>query len=151
MNSHPVMERNTLRVRLRRWWRRVVPWLLEDQAHQGLGGPPNNWQSTGPIIVERNSKGAPWHEMYARFGNDAHEIMIGHTYIEDGKRDQAWIGSIPTATFRQMAIWYLWRWAWGEWFGLRRRLFYWNLFRKVDGLKAWRAAMGPRPEKDSDQ
>ena len=32
--------------------------------------------------------------------------------------------------FRKLALWYLWRWAWGEWFGLRRSLFYWDLHRR---------------------
>lgn len=33
--------------------------------------------------------------------------------------------------FRKLALWYLWRWTWGEWFGLRRWLFYRHLHWQV--------------------
>jgi hypothetical protein len=137
-----VTYRSRWRFRIEQWRRRIVPWLLEDQADQGLGGPPNNWRSTGPIIIEQGEKyGRPHRsEVYARFGNDAHEIMIGQSWIDGDHREDTWYASVPAPAFRRIALWYLWRWAWGEWFGLRRRLFYWHLFRKVAKLQAWRAA-----------
>ena len=62
------------------------------------------------------------------FGNDAGDVMIYLKYA--GEEPERWELFIAAVDFRKLALWYLWRWAWGEWFGLRRRAFYWNLDRK---------------------
>ena len=43
--------------------------------------------------------------------------------------DQVWLGRSDKwfvfyggAEFRRMALWVLWRWTWGDWFGLKTRL-----------------------------
>lgn len=97
-------------------------WLLEDRATHGLGGPPNNtrqatfrdeWDDRNVTVI---------------FINDAHEVWIAERW---GGEEERYVYSGSAQTFRQMALWYLWRWAWGEWFGLRRWLFYWDLKRKL--------------------
>jgi len=111
-----------VRVRIRDAFRAFRCWLLEDQGNRGLGGMPNNWRDTGYIMED---EGKTWaHELYARFGNDAAEIWIGHRWTENGESKEAWDFHCSTSSFRKIALWYLWRWAWGEWFGLRRWLYY---------------------------
>lgn len=102
-------------------WRRMIwklhaflHWLLEDRYHDGLGGPPNMHRQTGDIQGrDATYRGA--------FNNDAHEFWIEHEYPGAGPR---WAFSCDASVFRRLALFYLWRWAWGEWFGLRRWLFY---------------------------
>ena len=125
--------RISLRERLS-WLRQ---WVLEDKALVGLGGPPNNWQSTNWIVdqcsrPEDDPNGERWALEYAaRFGNDAFEIWVAEQSIERGeKQDERWVFHCRATTFRKIAFWYLWRWAWGEWFSLRRRLYYWDLHRR---------------------
>lgn len=119
-------------------------WVLEDQPGQGLGGVPNNWRSTGYFDVERVSgehqKHGKWgysHEISAAFLNDAHEIGISEKWTEGDTISEGWKLMIPARCFRRIALWYLWRWAWGEWFGLRRKLFYWDLKRRVERQLQW--------------
>lgn len=119
------------RHRWRHRWERLRSgtrqWLLEDKAGVGLGGPPNKWQH---IDVRQDR---PWaghgHNVSAQFHNDAGEVFIREWW--DGE-DGDLRFSLDVRAFRQLAAWYLWRWAWGEWFGLRRRLYYWDLRRRLD-------------------
>lgn len=119
------------------WFRQLIinlrQWFLEDQANQGLGGPPNNWAHLKTFDVQRYIRdGHDYAFGYnARFNNDAHEIWIGTREIDRGQTHDRWAFHCSTQAFRRIAIWYLWRWAWGEWFGLRRKLFYWDLHRRV--------------------
>lgn len=73
--------------------------------------------------------------MYASFNNDAFEIWLGTKYIEHERVDEQWEFHDRTEVFRRIALWYLWRWAWGEWFGLRRWLYYKNLHRRCEKVK----------------
>jgi hypothetical protein len=101
--------------RLWRWMYR----LTRDHT-AGLSGVPGNWLSLemGPP----NDDGSPLH--YARTGDDAFVLWIGY-------RDRWW-GSLPRKEARRLAWFVLWRWwARGEWFGLRRWLFYRALAREV--------------------
>jgi len=131
--SYPVIGvgnwRQHLRYRLNQRRIAIREWLLEDGAGVGLGGPPNNWQSTGPLRG-RSSIGDTA-EYSARFLNGAHEVGVWVSYVDDTGDDGRWIATLPTWLFRRMALWYLWRWAYGEWFGLRRRLYYRWLHRHV--------------------
>jgi hypothetical protein len=130
--NHPT----EMRGRHNRWWYRVNQWritarewLLEDSASKGLGGPPNGWQSTGPM--RGRSTIGDTAEYTARFMNDAFEVGVYVRYTDDQGDEGHWIGTYPTWLFRRIAWWYLWRWAYGEWFGLRRTLYYRWLHRHV--------------------
>ena len=126
--------------RRRSWrerWSNVRQWLLEDQANVGLGGPPNHWHTSSHFIIENipeTTKGAPYRRsLCVAFLNDASEI-----WIEEKEEDavqmvsERWVFSCRAEHFRKMALWYLWRWASGEWFGLRRWLYYKDLHRRCE-------------------
>jgi hypothetical protein len=119
--------RHRWRYRLASWRVRLREWLLEDGANRGLGGPPNNWQSI-KIAAESYGGNADYS---ARFGDDASSIMIWVRYTDEQKGDGRWLADFRPAVFRRMALWYLWRWAYGEWFGLRRWVYYRWLRRHV--------------------
>lgn len=112
-----------------RWKHRI----LEDRYEDGLGGPPNNWAHLPTFDVDRSEKdGKTWAYGYnARFSNDAHEIWIGSREIDNGKTYNHWRFHCTAKAFRRIALWYLWRWAWGEWFGLRRELYFADLRKRV--------------------
>lgn len=57
------------------------------------------------------------------FLNDAFEIGIGWP--------NKWHGLYRREVINRFIRWYLWQWAWAEWFGLRRRIWYWLLNRRV--------------------
>lgn len=123
------------------WIVHIRQWILEDGANDGLGGPPNNWQSSKLFIVKQGAKHDPkYHYGYScRFLNDAYEIWINQEEKENGELHQRWAFFCSAEMFRKMALWYLWRWAWGEWFGLRRWLFYkwlsWHVKKYKIGIK----------------
>lgn len=94
--------------------------LLEDRYRQGIGGPPNNFRWCNGIRDQRDTV-----TYNVSFNNDAFEIWIGEKW--DDEESFRWAFHCRATVFRQMALWYLWRWAWGEWFGLRRWLFYKDL------------------------
>ncbi|MCB8942561.1 MAG: hypothetical protein H6658_02175 [Ardenticatenaceae bacterium] len=121
---------------IRSWFTWLRHWILEDQANAGLGGPPNNWQSSGLFIMQQGAKHDPdYHYGYScRFLNDAHEVWINQEEKENGTLHQRWAFFCSTSAFRKMAMWYLWRWAWGEWFGVRRWLYYKWLHRSVSKM-----------------
>ena len=141
MKLHQYARRYGLRVTVRTLVSRLRAWALEDQAGAGLGGPPNNWQSLETFYVTRRSadeKGGPYAYGYnAMFGNDASEVWIGSREIDKQGMHERWQFHCSTRVFRRIAVWYLWRWAWGEWFGLRRKLFYWDLKRRVNRRPGW--------------
>lgn len=111
-----------------------LSWLLEDQANRGLGGPPNNWRSL-TVPADRKWAGDAAKEHYdICFQSDAGEIWIAAKYPDQS--ESTWLIFMNASTFRKMALWYIWRWAWGEWFGLRRSLFYWHLHRRVESYRA---------------
>lgn len=56
--------------------------------------------------------------------NDAHEIWFGYP--------RKWLLHMSRRDFHKVIRWYLWRWARGEWFGIRRKLFYVLLHRRVN-------------------
>lgn len=109
----------------REWRTNLREWLLEDGAIQGLGGPPNNWQASGKYAVRPGEA-----EYTARFLDDAFSIGVAAYWPEDGGESR-WALILPAPVFRRLALWYLWRWTYGEWFGVRRWLFYRWLRRHV--------------------
>jgi hypothetical protein len=118
--------------RWKRWPSRLRRWLLSATPDDGAGMPPNAVRSITILVSEGERHGrTQTHEVYAYFLNDAFDIWIGETYTDGDAKNESWKFDCRTETFRKMALWYLWRWAWGEWFGLRRKLFYWDLHRRV--------------------
>jgi len=68
------------------------------------------------------------------------EAFLVRITVADRDLAPHWFLELPAEGFRWLALWYLWRWAWGEWFGLRRRLYYWDLSRRSKALgfeKEW--------------
>ena len=115
------------------WFRQ---WILEDKANDGLGGPPNNWQSS-PKYPSCQWGMSTGHEYFSlHFNNDAGEVWISTKFTDDDKSQ--WVTAVACPDFRKLALWYLWRWAWGEWFGLRRKLYYRWLHRHVGKMLAAR-------------
>lgn len=57
------------------------------------------------------------------FLNDSFEIGIGYP--------SEWHAIIRRPAIHRFMRWYIRRWAWGEWFGLRRWIFYGLLSRRV--------------------
>ncbi len=113
---------------LKRRLTKIVEWVLGDVS-TGTGGPPNDFAHS-PQFPTRQHGMSTGHEWYsARFDNDGFDLYILTQYSDD-ERSRI-VLSIAAEDFRRLALWYLWRWAWGEWFGLRRRLFYWRLMRRV--------------------
>lgn len=119
--------RRTWRNRLTEYRSRLRGWLFEHRHGVGLGGPPNNWANVDVVIAR------PWgghaDNVSAEFHNDAGEIWTRQWWT--GEPDSNLIASYDVRAFRRLALWYLWRWAFGEWFGLRRTLFYWDLSRRM--------------------
>ncbi|MFH1634148.1 MAG: hypothetical protein ABIG63_09075, partial [Chloroflexota bacterium] len=124
------------RRRLRELPGRIRRWALEDRAGDGLGGPPNNWRASPKV------DGGHGCAYKLRFCNDGHEMGIAIYDLADGM-SSSWLGIVPIRAFRPLVWWYIWRWAWGEWFGLRRKLFYRHLHRQAL-RESW--VLPPRPQ-----
>ena len=98
---------------------------LYNVAGRDLGGTtaaPNDGAHS-PVFVSRKhgmSNGVEWYS--ASFANDAADFWIACKWTDE--ETGTWHSVMAAEDFRQIALWYLWRWAWGEWFGLRRRLWY---------------------------
>ncbi len=131
------MKRKRFRPGWRERWSNVRAWLLEDQANQGLGGPPNHWRTTGFFVTgeHKPSTDKAWYRcsICLSFVNDASELWIARKDEHEKQANfEKWLFSCKAKHFRHMALWYLWRWAWGEWFGLRRWLYYKDLHRRCE-------------------
>lgn len=102
--------------------------LICDNTPGWEGGPPNNVADSGRVLDERCSSETERCSYAMRFTNDAFEVSLSRKdeWLEHGewRYDDKWIFMMRTELFRRFAIWYLWRWVWGEWFGVRRWLFY---------------------------
>lgn len=116
-------------MRLKTRMRMILRRLTEDRYHEGLGGAPNGHQCSPHYNSNQRgmSTGVEWYSMC--FGNDACDVMIAEKFTDE--KTSTWALHMAAEDFRRLALWYIWRWAWGEWFGLRRRLFYWFLDRDV--------------------
>lgn len=124
---------------LRERWSAAIDRLLGDVS-TGTGGPPNDWARSPKYPSSRHgmSTGHTW--FAARFDNDGFDLSIDTKY-DDDKRSRI-VLCMAAVDFRRIALWYLWRWGWGEWFGLRRWLFYKRLHRKVSRYKDIRLSRG---------
>lgn len=115
---------------MKRLWVESVLWKIAQGNGMGDGyGVPNDWCS---IEVTQEASQKCRLARSATFLNDAFDIWIARReYQNDQLVVDQWDTHMPVWVFRRFAFWYLWRWAWGEWFGLRRRLFYALLHRRV--------------------
>lgn len=111
-------------MRLQTW--KLRAWLLEDRALQGLGGAPNMHRYSPMFKSRQHGMSTSVERFGIVFDNDAFDVFIFKDF-DDGSESRF---AISAEDFRKLALWYLWRWAWGEWFGLRRWLFYWDLARR---------------------
>ena len=96
------------------WVERILFHRLGDHTLGGSGVP-----------LERASKSVRSRhcEYVIGFVNDAFEVGLGYP--------DHWKFLCPRGVFLRFVLWYLWKWAWSDWFGLRRRLWYWLLSRRV--------------------
>lgn len=93
--------------------------------------PPND-QHFGPkFISDRYGMSTGVEYFRLCFINDAGDIGIANKFT-DG--DEGWGFMLSATDFRKLALWYIWKWATGEWFGLRRKLFYRDLHKKTAHL-----------------
>lgn len=107
----------------------LLQWLLEDRASEGLGGAPNMHRMSPRFTSRQHGMSTGLAEFGALFNNDAFDFWVWKRFEETD--ESRYVLTIAAEDFRKLALWYLWRWAWGEWFGLRRRLYYWHLHRMV--------------------
>jgi len=119
----------TFKSRLQKAYKWFWLWLLESKANLGLGGPPNNWQHSPDFISRQHGMSTGIKTFSLSFTNDAFDVGMWVKFIDDDNGEWAFI--MAAEDFRKIAIWYLWRWIVGEWFGLRRKLFYWKLKRDL--------------------
>lgn len=75
-------------------------------------------------------------ELISWFSNDGFELAV---QTREKTRDGEWrywdnAFYVARPDFHRIVRWYLWRWAWGEWFGLRRRLWYRLLGWRLDRM-----------------
>ena len=101
------------RIKWRKFWGKV--W------EHFFGDIPNIHESK--TIEFRDNK--PFY--IASFVDDSFYIGVGfHT---------EWLVILRRTTLHKLIFWYLWRFAYGEWFGLRRYLFYKFLHRRCEKIK----------------
>jgi len=86
-------------------------WLFKSPA--GYIDPPNKWESLRLYWFEEEPE-----EGYQviSFTNDGWQIGLGYEF--------KWCMMIDRSSWNKMIRWYIWRWIRGEWFGLKRWLFY---------------------------
>ena len=77
---------------------------------------------------------APNHHATLRIARKDYDHPLVCVLNSESPSDQVWLGQsnkwiwfYSGRDFRKMAAWALWRWAWGDWFGLKTRLFMWAL------------------------
>lgn len=112
---------------------RALAWVLCSHSDGGGDSPPNDWASSG-WVPDGRSAGVAYD---ISFREDAGTVVLFARYDDRNgtPADEKCLAMIPRAAFRRLALWWLWRWAWGEWFGLRRWLYFRWLLRRVAG---WR-------------
>lgn len=114
----------------KRYW--FWGWLLEDRATEGLGGPPNMHRHSPRFTSRQHGMSNGIKEFSLSFDNDAFDVGV---WTENTDEAGQWTFMIAAEDFRKLALWYLWRWMWGEWFGLRRVLFYKRLHAEVESRR----------------
>ena len=103
----------------------------------GTGSVPTSWRSGSIRLPERDR---PNRRIGLGVRNDAFELM-GWNYYDDMKP-----GDEPSVAFAlsrgeaARLAWWIVRWFAADWFGLRRKLYYWALTKHLD---LWRRAHPP--------
>jgi len=99
-------------------------WLY-NVAGRDFGGTtaaPNDG-TWSPMFTSRQHGMSTGHAWFAMtFGNDSFDVVIYTQYTDEAHSRVYFM--MAADDFRGLALWYLWRWAWGEWFGVRRWLWY---------------------------
>lgn len=97
---------------------------IEDRLYDGLG---NKWGgNTTPPMDNRQYRYDRDGDSYSVFsqGDDGGTMWIGYA--------DEWKFHVELDRFRRIAAWTLWQWAWHDWFGVRTKLWYRLLHRKVN-------------------
>lgn len=95
---------------------------IEDRLYTLLG---NEWcGNTTPPMDNRSYRWGHEGDDYRVFaqGEDGGVMWIGSAH--------QWNDSVSLKRFRRIAMWTLWQWAWGDWFGIRTRAWYFLLHRR---------------------
>ena len=134
--SQPAAYTPTRRQRIRRALREITERAISDNT-VGTGSVPNSWASkTFRTSRPSGVVGGTTH-YHVRFADDAFGVIGWRAWKDNpGEDEQAICVNMQAPVFRRVALWYLWRWAAGEWFGLRRWLFYRHLHYKVSCYRA---------------
>jgi len=103
------------------WFERMVFEMLGDHTCGGWGDVPLSWASMD--VKSRDC------EYVIAFKNDAFEIGLGYP--------DRWRIFMPRNVFLRFSLWYLWKWGWSEWFGIRRKLWYWLLAGHIRQHYPW--------------
>lgn len=100
--------------------------IANDNPHGDGFGVPTDWQSMSCALDENTA-------YTALIENDAFEVLIGR--VDDdrhGSRHSENVCILRREFVLRLSIWYMRQWILGEWFGLRRKLFYWWLHRNLE-------------------
>lgn len=125
----------TPRQRIRRTLREFTERAISDNT-VGTGSVPNSWASKTFTTSRPSGVDGGTTHYHIRFADDAFGVIGWRAWSDNPDEDeQAVCVNMQAPIFRKVALWYLWRWFVGEWFGLRRWLFYKNLNRKVRGYR----------------
>jgi len=112
------VETRSWRPKWRRFWWGVWGYFF--------GDVPNNHKSTTiQYLINKRGKKEKLH--VAMFCNDAFDICIGYP--------NQWRICLRRKALCRLIFWYLWLFAYGEWFGLRRYLYYKFLYRRCKRIK----------------
>lgn len=109
---------------------KLIGRIANDNPHGDGFGVPSDWQHY--TVVVQKGPGKERYENWIRISNDAHEVALGTSEIDSegiGRGNTIWL--FRREVFLRFALWYLWQRIWREWFGLRRKLFYWWLNRDL--------------------
>lgn len=104
--------------------RHLEDWLYKFLSDEWCGNETMPLDNDG---FDYNEGGAAF---VVRFNNDAHELWFGFP--------NEWRMSMTRRSFHAIMRWYLSRWTFGEWFGLKRWLWYKLLHRRVNRYRGLR-------------
>jgi hypothetical protein len=97
---------------------------LEDRLYSFLS---NHW--CGNKVPPMDHRTMYRGERVVSFLNDGWDVYVG-------TRDE-WIYGFRQDEFRAMSFWYLRHYVFTDWFGLRTKLWYWLLHRRVERTRRW--------------
>lgn len=95
---------------------------MVDVIYKGIGG---EW--CGSVCVPLDGNKIKVNEVVVAFTNDAFDIHIGWS--------DNWAIGLDRNQFLKVCLWYLYQRSFVEWFGLRRKIWYWALHQKCKRYK----------------